>query len=109
MRFLTENAQYPVSANNQDLFYHFEGVTRDGAYYVIAILPITAPALAETSESRAAIPAGGVAYPDLTDPKADMPGYYAAVTALLNGTPATAFVPALSQLDALLQSMRVAP
>ena len=40
VRFLTEYAQYPVSANNQDLFYHFQGLTSDGAYYIIAILPI---------------------------------------------------------------------
>ncbi len=34
VRFLTEYAQYAASANNHDLFYHFEGVTRDGEYYM---------------------------------------------------------------------------
>ena len=108
VRTLTEYAQYPVSANNQDLFYHFEGLSRDGAYYIIAILPITAPALAATSDSGAAIPPGGVAYPDLSDAKTDMPGYYAAVAGLLNDTPGTAFAPTIRQLDALIQSIRVA-
>ena len=32
VRFLTEYAQYPASANNHELFYHFQGVSRDGAY-----------------------------------------------------------------------------
>ena len=48
VRFLTEYAQYPASANNQDLFYQFQGLSRDGAYYIVAIFPITVPVLAET-------------------------------------------------------------
>ncbi|HEX9387675.1 MAG TPA: hypothetical protein VF918_15235, partial [Anaerolineales bacterium] len=56
VRFLTEYAQYAASANNHDLFYHFQGLTRDGAYYIIAILPITVPVLAETSDGGAVLP-----------------------------------------------------
>ena len=71
MRFLTEYAQYTAPVNNHELFYHFQGVTRDGAYYIIAIFPITVPVLAETSDAAAALPPGGIAYPDITDPNAD--------------------------------------
>ncbi len=109
VRFLTEYAQYPASVNNQDLFYHFQGVTSDGAYYVIAILPISNPALAETSDSGAVVPAGGVPYPDIAAPNPDMPGYYNAVTNLLNAQSPEAFAPAISQLDSLIQSMRITP
>ncbi len=109
VRFLTEYAQYPASVNNQDLFYHFQGVTRDGAYYIIAILPISSPALAETSDGGAVLPTGGVPYPDITSPNPDMPGYYNAVTALLNAKSPDAFAPALNQLDALIQSMQIKP
>jgi hypothetical protein len=109
VRFLTEYAQYAAPVNNHDLIYHFQGVTRDGAYYIIAILPVSAPALAETSDPGAALPPGGVPYPDLTDPNADMPGYYNAVTALLNAASPEAFAPTLHQLDALIQSMRITP
>ncbi len=108
VRFLTEYAQYPASVNNQDLFYHFQGVTRDGAYYVIAVLPISNPALAETSDAGAALPTGGIPYPDLAAPKPDMPGYYSAVTHLLNAQSSQAFAPTISQLDSLIQSMRIA-
>jgi hypothetical protein len=109
VRFLTEYAQYAASANNQDLFYNFQGVTNDGAYYIIAILPVSAPILAGTSDAGAALPAGGVPYPSMADPNADMRAYYKSVTDLLNATPAEAFNPTLGQLDALIQSMRIMP
>jgi hypothetical protein len=105
VRFLTEYAQYPVPANNQDLFYNFHGVTRDGAYYIIAIFPITVPVLAGTSDTGAIVPPGGVPYPN----PANMPAYYSAVSDLLNAQSADVFTPNLSQLDALIQSIRVTP
>jgi hypothetical protein len=107
VRFLTEYAQYAAPVNNHDLFYHFEGFTSDGEYYIIAIFPVTAPGLAETSEAGAAVPAGGIALPDINDPNADWKGYYSAVTNLLNATSPQAFTPTLDQLDALIQSMRI--
>jgi hypothetical protein len=107
VRFLTEYAQYATSANNHDLFYHFEGVTRDGTYYIIAILPISVPILAETSDAGAVLPLGGVPYSYFADPNADMQGYYTAVTNLLNETSPLAFTPTINQLDLLIQSMRV--
>jgi len=109
VRFLTEYAQYAASINNHDLFYHFEGVTNDGMYYVVAILPISAPTLAETSDAGAPLPAGGVPYSYYTEPGTDMEPYYAAVTALLNSTSSDAFTPSLNQLDSLIQSMRINP
>jgi hypothetical protein len=107
VRFLTEYAQYPVSANNQDLFYQFQGLTSDGAYYIIAILPISNPNLAETSDPGAALPPAGVPYLYYANPNADMPGYYSAVTVLLNAAPQETFTPTLNQLDLLIQSMRI--
>ena len=109
VRFVTEYAQYPASVNNTDLFYQFQGVTRDGAYYIIAILPINNPALAATSDGGAVLPAGGVPYPDITAPNPDMPGYYSAVTNLLNAQSPEAFAPTINQLDSLIQSMRITP
>jgi hypothetical protein len=108
VRFVTEYAQYPASANNQDLFYEFQGVTRDGAYYIIAILPINNPMLAQTSDAGAALPAGGVPYPDLNAANPDLPGYYSAVTHVLNAQAPEAFAPTLKQLDALIASLQVA-
>ncbi len=109
VRFLTEYAQYFATVNNYDLIYHFQGFTDDGEYYIIAILPITAPLLAEISDFEAVVPVGGIAIPDINDPNVDFQSYYASVTDLLNATPPEAFTPSLSQLDALIQSMRVNP
>jgi hypothetical protein len=107
VRFLTEYAQYAASANNHDLLYHFEGLTRDGKYYIIAILPITAPMLAETSDGGAPLPPGGVPYPYFADPEADMQLYYKSVLDLLNASPSDVFTPTLEQLDQLIQSMKI--
>jgi hypothetical protein len=109
VRFLTEYAQYVAPADNYDLFYHFQGLTSDGAYYIIAILPITSPVLAETSDPGAALPPGGIPYPDINDPNADWQGYYTAVTSLLSGTSPETFAPTINQLDLLIQSMRITP
>jgi hypothetical protein len=109
VRFLTEYSQYNAPVNNHELFYHFQGVTRDGAYYIIAIFPISAPVLAETSDAAAALPPGGIAYPDITDPNTDWQGYYTAVTDLLNATSPDALTPSINQLDLLIQSMQIAP
>jgi hypothetical protein len=108
-RFLTEYAQYAAPVNNHDLFYHFQGFSDDGEYYVVAIFPITAPVLAETSDARAVLPSGGIAYPDIADPNADFQGYYAHITDLLNATSPESFAPTLNQLDMLIQSMRISP
>jgi hypothetical protein len=109
VRFLTEYAQYPVSGNNQDLFYHFQGVTSDGAYYIIAILPITAPVLAESSDAGAVLPQGGIPYPDMNNLNADWQGYYNAITNLLNARSPDEFSPTINKLDLLIQSMRITP
>lgn len=108
IRFLTEYAQYAAPVSNHELIYHFQGFTSDGEYYIIAILPITVPVLAETSDAGAVVPAGGIAFPDINDPNVGFQGYYASVTDLLNAVRPDAFTPALAQLDALIQSMLVA-
>ena len=43
IRALTEYAQYAAPVNNNDMFYHFQGLTSDGKKYIVAILPVTAP------------------------------------------------------------------
>ena len=109
VRFLTQYAQYAAPVNNHELFYQFQGLTDDGAYYVIAIFPVTAPNLAENSDAAADQPVNGSVYPDMSDTNADWEGYYAAVTDLLNATPADNFTPAIGQLDALINSMLITP
>jgi hypothetical protein len=107
VRFLTQYAQGNSPVNNHELFYQFQGVTRDGAYYIVAILPITAPVLAETGEATAILPTGGIAAPDITDLNADWAGYYTAVSNLLNDTSPDTFAPTISQMDLLIESMQI--
>jgi hypothetical protein len=108
VRFLTEYAQYFAPVNNHELFYNFHGVTLDGAYYIMAIFPITVPSCAETSELTAPIPPGGITFPDINTTNVDFQDYYKAVSDLLNTTPPDAFSPSINQLDLLIKSIQIA-
>ena len=104
VRTLTQYDQYAASVNNRELFYHFQGLSKDGKYYVIAILPVTAPVLAEDEKPDAAVPAEGVPIPPNIGPNEV---YYFAVTEKLNSLPPDAYAPSLTTLDALIQSILV--
>jgi hypothetical protein len=110
VRFLTEYAQYPAPVNNHELVYHFQGFSNDGEYYIVAVFPITAPVLVETSDAGSPVPSGGILYPfsDDPDPKA-LQKYYDDVANMLDATSPDTFTPSINQLDALIQSMWVAP
>lgn len=107
VRELTEYAQYPAPINNNELIYQFEGLTDDGKYYVIAILPATAPGLPVDAKPDAVVPAGGVSLPDLNSANPDFPGYYSQVQHNLESLQPGAFTPGLDQLDALIGSMSI--
>jgi hypothetical protein len=108
VRSLTEYAQYVATINNHDLFYHFQGLTGLGQYYVVAILPINAAFLAADSDPASPLPADGIPFPGyaVTD-ESQFEGYYQSVTDLLNATPADQYQPSLASLDALIQSLEV--
>ena len=108
VRFLTEYAQYYATANNNDLFYEFQGLTSDGKYYILAILPASHPLLAPDADPASPVPAGGIPFPGFDDQNA-IEAYYPAVTNLLNTAAPESFNPALPLLDALIQSISIAP
>ena len=101
VRFLTQYAQYAAPINNKELFYHFQGLSSDGNYYVVAILPITAPMLPEDEKPEATVPTDGVPIPTDVGPNEV---YYFSVTEKLNSLPPDSFTPSLHALDALFQS-----
>ena len=108
VRALTEYAQYFAPINNREMIYQFQGLTSDGKYYIIAILPINAPFLAADEDPASTLPADGIPYPDInTAGEAEVNAYYQAVTDKLNATSPDAFTPSLSQLDALIASITV--
>jgi len=106
IRLLTQYDQYPAPVNNHELFYHFQGLTNDGKYYIIAILPVTSSILAEDEKPESPVPAGGVPIPPETGPNS---AYYEAVTKALDAMYPDSFNPSLFQLDALIQSITVTP
>jgi hypothetical protein len=109
VRVLTEYAMARLIINNHELFYHFEGLTDDGQYYVIAILPVMAPGLPEDGQPGSQVPPGGVIVPDYNDMNANWLGYYGEVRQMLQGLEPGAFTPDLDQLDALIGSLKIAP
>lgn len=104
VRMLTQYAQYLVPINNHELFYHFQGLTSDGRYYVIAIFPVASSILAEDEKPDSPVPAEGVSVPEPDGPN---PAYYDSVTQALNAMYPDSFNPSLFQLDTLIQSLRV--
>jgi hypothetical protein len=107
VRMVTQYAQSVVKVNNHELFYHFQGLTTDQQFYLIAILPVSAPTLAADSSEASAIPTGGIPFPGYADFNADFQGYYQAVTDNLNLLPEQEFTPSLSTLDALMASIQI--
>ena len=104
---LTQYAQSFAQVNNQEMFYHFQGLTSDGQYYLIAILPISAPILAENWEATA--PPDGVPFPGYADPDVDFQTYYDQVIAKLNTLPEDTFNPSITKLDTLIGSIQISP
>ena len=105
VRMLTQYAQSYTIVNNHELFYHFQGLTSGGNQYIIAILPLSAPFLAENWE--ATVPADGIPFPGYDNPNADFEAYYQQVVAKLNSTQPDVFTPSLSALDAMIQSLLI--
>jgi len=101
---LTQYDQYPAPINNHELFYHFEGLTSDNQYYIIAVLPVTAPMLAEDEKPESPVPAGGI--PIQTGVGTNNT-YYFLVTEKLNSQAPDTFTPSITMLDALIQSILV--
>lgn len=108
VRWLTGLAPDSAPVNNRDLFYAFQGLTRDGKYWVSVMLPVNAAYLQETSGATE-VPPGGLSYPAAGSPnlEAELEEYYRLMLLLLNNTPDAGFTPALDCLDALIQSVNI--
>jgi len=96
--YLTQYAMGPSAVNNQELFYTFQGMTTDRAYYVFAFFPV----------SLASLPATGkLSDEELANLMADYPAYLTNTAALLDAQAPEAFTPDLAQIDQLLASLIV--
>ncbi len=108
IRYLTQFGQDAGQLNNHSLFYTYQGLTADGAYYVAVILPIHSAILPARSADTA-IPPGGEPFPDYssTNFPAAYERYLEAIKIRLENQPAASFNPSLETLDALVMSLRV--
>jgi hypothetical protein len=80
------------------LFYSFQGVTRDGRYYVAAVLPVNYPGLPENAMAQ-------LTPTDLF--WSDFPSYMAGVQKTFDEARSGAFSPDLTSLDAMMASLEV--
>ena len=102
VRFLTYYSQAPTPVNNNELFYTFQGMTHDGDYYVAAILPVSHPML--PTNWMMETPAG-----DADAFAQNLDSYMWDVEQQLSAQDASSFTPDLSLLDAIIQSLELAP
>lgn len=110
VRMVSQYGQAVMPIANDSTFYQFIGLTSDGKYLIIAVLPVQAPVLPALEDPSSPLPAGGVPFPDMGSSNAQAyETYFQAVTEKLNGTDSGAFTPSLATLDALVQSLSVQP
>jgi hypothetical protein len=108
VRMVTQYGQAVGPIGNNGTFYNFEGLTRDGKYFLVVVLPIEAPFLPTGNDPSAPLPAGGIPFPDYNNTDATVfDNYYKAVTDKMNATDANSFQPSINTLDALVESINI--
>lgn len=106
VRMISRFSQFPGAIIRTGQIYHYQGLTSDGKYYVIAILPVVSP-LQSTPENHSA---DGVNYPDYASAApGEMDAYFLAITEILDAADPSSFTPGLATLDALIQSFTITP
>jgi len=98
LRFLTQHSQEARPIVNRDLFYTFQGFTRDGATYVAAFFPVTTAILPDAPVVE-----------DWEAFNATYGAYLTETTALLDGLGPADFNPDLALLDAVVLSLQTEP
>ncbi len=101
VRFLTMYGQAYYPVNNNSLFYSFQGLTNDGAYYIAAVLPVTHPDLPGNENE---IPGG-----NFDAFVANIATYMTETAAHLEAQSPNTFTPDLTLLDAMFESIAINP
>jgi hypothetical protein len=110
VRMITQYGQAVGPVVNNGTFYHFEGLTSDGKYYIVAVLPVEAKFLANGNDPSAQLPADGIPFPGYNSTNTSYyDNYFKAVTDKMNATPDDSFSPSLATLDSLIKSLQVSP
>jgi hypothetical protein len=101
LRIITQYQSDVRPVNNAQLFYLFQGLSRDGRYYILARLWTTLPFLPADANSDSPVPAGGIPFSMSNE------NYIQQITDLINATPSDQFNPTLNTLDSLIQSISI--
>lgn len=112
LRYVTEIMGAYIPISNDQIYYYYQGMTNDGVYFVLAVLPINMSFLAPTYDPDAVIPSGGIQFPPYSNPNAttdDIKAYYDAIKQKMNAAAPNDFTPSLATLDTLIQSITVTP
>jgi hypothetical protein len=102
IRFISEYAQFYAPINNNDMFLIFQGLTSDEQYYISAVLRISNPILPANADN----PPGGLSWEDFGNQYA---AYVADITTQLNAQSEASFIPSITLLDTLIQSITITP
>jgi len=98
VRYLTQYGQGISPFDNQHLFYTFQGITNDKKWLVSAILPVSNLVLPD--------PDTLLADPGFID---NFAAYIDSTRILLNDLPDSSYIPNLTLLDGLFQSLEIQP
>jgi len=106
-RYLDQVLTGIAPINNQELFYYFQGITDNGAYFISARLHTSASFLVSNGQQNSPTPPDGI--PFNWDPSTgfDPAAYFTGIEQKLNDTPSDDFTPSLAVLDQLIQSIQV--
>ena len=100
IRYLTQYDAGPHSITNQTVFYTFQGLTDDGAFYVAAFLPIRTSALLDS-------PATDISFNEIIG--GEFPAYVEDIARRIDGLSATDFELRVTFLDDMIKNMEVMP
>lgn len=109
VRFITQYGQDVSPVNNAGLFYHFEGLSDDGRFTVIAILPVNLPFLAPDNNPGSPPTSDGIPFPAASASPEDYNNYYKQLSERIDSAPVQEFSPTLDRLDELIESISVTP
>jgi hypothetical protein len=105
VRYLTQVLDGVAPISNERIFYYYQGVTNDGAYFVSAIFHVNAAFLVADGDKDSLTPPDGV--PFTWDQEVDFTKYRDEITQKLNATPDENFTPSLAVFDQLIGSMEI--
>jgi hypothetical protein len=99
IRFITRYIHGARPCNNQDIFYTFQGLTRDGRYYISLFYPISTWALPDNADI--------IASEEIEKITTNYTAYQQQLQKKLDRLEATDFTPTLSDLDAMVASLQI--